>query len=156
MTAFMRILCSAWDNNFSFHPFSFSQILSLMRLKDFFFLWPARNGRPKYCSYLWMVEMPKKTEIAFRSLWGVLEPHPTPHNHQNVCCTRWMATSKNSNLSKHKNPNTPWSSSFVSLVWSDHLILHLNEWSYSNHQYIPTTYWVECLSDVAAIENLPS
>ena len=73
MTAFIRISQPTYDSNFSFHPFSFFQILSLIKLKDFFLAQPTKEGRPKYCSYHWVIGTPRKLEIVVRVLWGVLE-----------------------------------------------------------------------------------
>ena len=46
-----RISLHAWDSNFSFHPWIFSQTLSLMKFKLTLFFSPTTTGNPRHFSY---------------------------------------------------------------------------------------------------------
>ena len=58
-TALMRTSLPAEDNNFPFQPAIFWPSWSLILLKAFFFLWPIKDGRPRYLSCCLMTWAPK-------------------------------------------------------------------------------------------------
>ena len=73
ITALIRISWPTWESNFSFHPFNFFQILSFIKLKDFFLSRPTREGSLKYCSYYCRAGTPMKFKMVALVLYKVFK-----------------------------------------------------------------------------------